>query len=480
MLKYIKNIQEYMRDKSKVLVIGLDSVPPELLFQQFKNELPNLKKLIEHGIYAAMHTCNPPITIPAWMVMMTSKTPGHLGLYGFRHRKRFSYIDFWIANSYSINDKTVWDIVGENNGKVCIVGVPPTYPPKKVNGYLISCFITPGADKEFTYPPELKEEIQKLVGEYVFDVVFRTEERGEVLKSIYDMTEKRFEVMRHLLQKDDWKFAMIMEIGIDRLHHAFWKFHDKQHPKYEPNNKYENVVKDYYKYIDKKVGELLSLIDENTYVLIVSDHGTKGMKGAFCVNEWLMEKGYLVLNEYPNGQTDLEKAKIDWSKTKSWGWGGYYSRVFINVKGREEKGVVEPSEYERFRDKLAEELLEIRDPNGRKMNTKVFKPEKLYPVTNGDKPDLMVYFDNLYWRSAGTIGHKTLYLSENDKGPDDSVHSMYGVFILYNPKMKVGKDVGVVSIYDVAPTLLYLLNEKIPEGMVGNVINEVNTWKNSF
>ena len=83
---------------------------------------------------------------------------------------------------------------------------------------------------------------------------------------------------------------------------------------------------------------------------------------------------------------------------------------------------------------LAEELRKVRGPGGEVWNTKVFKPEELYPVVNGDPPDLMVFFDDLYWRSAGTLGWDTVYLRENDRGPDDAVHDWRGVLTIYDPE----------------------------------------------
>jgi len=453
----------------KLFVIGLDSVPPSILMGSLRDELPNISTLMEEGASGTLHSCHPPITIPAWMVMMTGKSPGRLGLYGFRHRKGFSYTEGWIASSHSVKEKTLWDYVGESGGSSCVIGVPPSYPPKPTNGYVVSCFITPGAQSAYTFPSELKNEIQQLVGEYMFDVVFRTEDRDKLLHELYAMTEKRFKVVRHFMDKKAWKFFMFMEIGTDRLHHAFWKFYDKAHPKYEAGNRYEGVIPHYYRYIDREVGELLKKLDKDTIVLLVSDHGTKGMQGAFCVNEWLIQEGYLSLNTYPGSQTELDKADVNWEKTKAWGWGGYYARIFLNVKGREPRGVIPQAEYEGFRDQLAIELKRVRDANGRVMNTQVHKPEELYPVCIGDKPDLMVYFDNLDYRSAGTIGHKSLYLSENDTGPDDSVHSMEGVFVLHDPEETLApRSLGSVEITDVSPALARLIGLPPPDVAEGH------------
>ncbi|MGH9921388.1 MAG: alkaline phosphatase family protein, partial [Nitrososphaerales archaeon] len=409
----------------------------------------------------------------------TSKSPGKLGIYGFRHRKGASYNEGWIANSQSIREKKLWDYLAQQGKKVCLIGVPPSYPPIQVNGKMVSCFITPSDQNQYTYPSEFKQEIEGLVGKYVFDVIFRTEDRDAILKQLYDMTEKRFQVIKHLMIKESWDYMMFVEIGVDRLHHAFWKFHDKTHPKYVAGNKYENVIREYYRLIDQKIGELLSLVDDDTYVLIVSDHGTAGMKGCFCVNEWMIKEGYLTLKKYPDKQTDLDKCEVDWGKTKAWGWGGYYARIFMNVKGRESNGVIPNEEYESAREELRQRLMSVRGPNGEVFKNKVFTPEELYGEPVGDKPDLMVYFDDLFWRSAGTIGHNSLYLSENDTGPDDSVHWYDGIFILYNKRKKKGLRLERMQIYDVAPTLLEIMHTKVPSDMEGRIVPEIKFWANA-
>ena len=452
----------------KVFIIGLDSTPPEILFDQ-KEKFPNIKKLIENGLYGKLTSSHPPITIPAWMVMCTSKNPGRLGLYGFRHRKDYSYKDIWIATSQSIKEKTVWDVLTEYKKTSCLVSIPPSYPPKTINGNLISCFITPDAEKDYTYPPELKYEIEEKFGPYKFDVKFRTNEKEKLKEEIFQMTEQRFRVIKHLLQNKKWDFFMFVEIGVDRIQHAFWKYMDKEHHLYEPNNKFETVIIDYYSFIDEKIGELLSLLDDNISVLVVSDHGAKRMKGAFCINEWLIKEGYLALKNRPSQVISLNDAEIDWSKTKAWGWGGYYARVFLNVEGREISGTIKPENFEKEREELAQRIKEIKGPNGEKWETKVFKPSDLYPEYRGDYPDLMVYFDDLYWRSAGTLGHPTLYLPENDTGPDDAVHAQEGIYIIYAPwkNIKGKKD---AHILDIAPTILNLMDIPIPEDMEGKPI----------
>jgi len=451
----------------KVLIVGLDSVPPELLFDRLLDKLPNVKKLYHSGAHAKFRTCDPPITVPAWMVMMTGKNPGQLGIYGFRHRKNFGYRDGYIVNSTNVREPTVWDIIGRSGMKTCLVGLPPGYPPKPLTGYSVSCMITPGLDKDYTYPPQLKDEIADVVGEYVFDVTFRIDDRETIKKQLFDMTEKRFELAKHLAATKDWNLFILHEIGFDRLHHAFWKYFDPNHPKYVPGNKYEGIAEEYYRFADKKIGELIAAAGSDVDVFILSDHGSKAMKGAFCVNQWLEREGFLRLKSKPAGVVDIEKADVDWERTAAWGWGGYYARIFFNVKGREPNGVLEPEDLQKTKDLLKKKIMEIQDPEGRTMKNYVFEPEEVYGKSVGDKPDLMVYFDDLDWRSAGTVGHESLYLSENDTGPDDSVHSVNGVFVYRPAGASYERDLGTLTTQDFAKNLLGLLGVEPPSDLGG-------------
>jgi len=454
----------------KAILVGLDCAAPALLFERFIDRLPNFRRLMENGVYGRLESSDPPITIPAWTVMASSRSPGSLGLYGFRHRKNNSYKDIWIASSRRVQAKRIWDYVSEAGGKSCLVGIPPSYPPYPVDGWLVGGFITPDTNREYTYPPELGEEIKGAVKDYTVDVEFRIEDKAGLVKEIFEMTKNHFEALKHLARTKDWRFFMFVEIGLDRIHHAFWKYFDEKHNLYEPGSEFENVVGDYYELLDRKLGELLEIVDDDTVIFVASDHGGKAMKGAFCINTWLEQQGLLKLKSSVEKVVRLNDADVDWEKTVAWGWGGYYARVFLNLKGREEHGIVDPEDYEKVRDEIAEKLMKIRGPNGEEWDTKVLKPEEIYSETRGDPPDLMVYFDDLYWRSAGTMGQPDLYLPENDTGPDDAVHDKMGLFIYYDPREDHGGKVVDLNILDVAPTLLEAMGLPVPSDMEGKAL----------
>jgi ATP sulfurylase len=455
----------------KVVVIGLDCATPQLVFDQWRDRLPNLSKLMDGGTFGELESTIPPITVPAWMSMMTSKDPGRLGHYGFRNRADYSYDKMRIANSSAVTDDTVWDILSRAGRKVVLLGVPQTYPVKPTNGCIITSFLTPSIRSQYTYPADLKAEIEALVGEYMLDVEnFRTEEKDDLLRQIYEMTEKRFKVARYLLKEKEWDFFMMVEMGVDRIHHAFWKYFDPEHSKYEAGSPYQNVIEDYYKYLDGEIGEILDMLDDDTVVLVVSDHGARPMEGGICINEWLRQEGYLALKEEPAGIVPLEKVEVDWDRTKAWGAGGYYGRLFLNVQGREPQGVIPPHEYERVRQEIVDKLSQITDENGANIGTVSHKPHDAYSEVRNVAPDLMVYFGNLAWRSVGSMGHGRIHTRENDIGPDDANHAQHGIFIMYDPRQHGRGSVEDLQLMDVAPTVLDVLGLPIPADMQGKRI----------
>lgn len=456
--------------RRRVMVIGLDCAAPELVFDRWLNELPNLKGIYENGLHGSLRSCDPPITVPAWSVMMSSKSPGRLGVYGFRNRADHSYDNYSIANSLAIKEERLWEILSRNGKRSIVIGVPGTYPPRPLNGLMVTDFLTPDTSCEYTHPRELKEEIKRVVGEYILDVRdFRSGNKEKILADIYEMTRKRFQLARHLLGKEDWDYFIMVEMGVDRIHHALWDNMDPAHRFYEAGNKFENAIHDYYVEVDREIGELLKFADAATDVLVVSDHGAKRMDGGICVNEWLLANGYLALQEKPTSAVPLSKVKIDWPGTKAWGDGGYYARVFLNVAGREPEGTIAPEDYEKVREELIAGLKAIPDENGRDIGTQVFRPEELYKEVRGVAPDLIVYFGSLYWRSVGTIGGGKLHTFENDTGPDGANHAENGIILLRsaNGTIPGGCQLNRAHITDVAPTILQLLGLPIPSDMEG-------------
>lgn len=461
------------KKKTRVLVIGWDCASPHLVFDQFKDDLPTINGLMRQGTWGQLESSIPCITVPAWASMLSSRDPGVLGVYGFRNRADYSYNQMTTANATSIKVKRVWDILGEAGKQSVVIGVPQTYPVRPINGHLVSCFLTPGIESAFAYPAIFKQEVLQTTPNYLFDVKdFRTMDKARLLQQLVDLADIQFKLLKQTIQTKQWDFFMHVNMGVDRVHHGFWRYHDPQHRLHEPGSPFASAIRDYYRLMDRLTGELIALAGDDTTVLVVSDHGVKRMDGAICVNEWLWRNGWLTLRTTPAaGQiVRFEDADIDWSKTRAWSSGGYYGRVFLNVQGREPQGVITPDAYEATRDELAHALAQIPGTDGEALHTQVFKPGDVYTQVNGVAPDLLVYFGDLHWRAVGGLGYGAYHTLENDTGPDDANHDTQGLFVLYEPGKRGAGCVSGHQLMDIAPTLLNRLGVTVPREMQGKII----------
>jgi predicted AlkP superfamily phosphohydrolase/phosphomutase len=162
-----------MQQGPRVVVIGLDCATPQLMFHDLADEIPNLRKLMSNGMSGTLASITPPITVPAWACAMTGKTPGQLGIYGFRNRKDATYEGLSIATSDAIKEPAVWDQLGDRGLRSMLIGVPPSFPPpREFPGWRVGCFLTPPSAKSWAYPQELETEIIDQLGDdnYIFDI----------------------------------------------------------------------------------------------------------------------------------------------------------------------------------------------------------------------------------------------------------------------------------------------------------------------
>jgi predicted AlkP superfamily phosphohydrolase/phosphomutase len=457
----------------RVAIIGLDCATPALLFDRYAGVMPNVRSLMEGSLHGDLASITPPITVPAWACAMTGKTPGQLGIYGFRNRKDTSYEGLAIATSLAVKEPAVWDLLGDAGKRSLLIGVPPAYPVRPVQGWRVSCFLTPPSAEQYTWPEGLKAEVEEEVGEYIFDIPnFRRQGADFVLRQCHEMTKRRFKVARRLVRNKPWDLFMMVEMGLDRLHHVFWQYSDPAHPKYEPGNPFESSFEDYYRMLDAEIGSLLEALPDDAVTILMSDHGARAMTGGVCFNDWLIREGYLTLIEPVDQRTSIGDAPVDWSRTVAWGDGGYYGRLFLNVQGREPRGVVEPSRYEETRDELARRLEAMDGPDGRPLGNRVIKPEDVYPDVRGVAPDLIVYFGDLEWRSVGTVNMEggEVFTYENDTGPDGANHDRTGVFVMRGLPDQPAGNRQDLSLIDVGPTVMKLFGVAEPEGVQGRSI----------
>ncbi|MFW6052160.1 MAG: alkaline phosphatase family protein [Myxococcota bacterium] len=451
----------------RAMVIGLDCAPPALVFDRFRDVMPHVAGLMDRGTWGPLRSTVPPITVPAWTSMVSGRDPGELGLYGFRNRVPGSY-GLRVATSGDVRHKRLWDWLGEAGKRVAVLFVPLTWPPPPVRGHAVSCFLWPGGDRPWTFPPGFAGELESRFGPYLADVPdFRSDEPERVLRDLRAMTEQHFDIARWVWKERAPDFLMMVEMGPDRLHHALWDRIDPDHPAGRVEPRWVDAARDYYALLDRRIGELLALAGDDTAVVVVSDHGARAMEGGVRINEWLRREGWLALRETPAAPVPLAEADVDWSRTSAWGEGGYYARIFLNVRGRDPEGTVAPDRYDTVRAELARRLGAIGGPDGRPLESRVVAPEETYRVQRGHPPDLMAFFGDLRFRSIGTVGPGPLVTRGNDRGPDGCNHDWDGIFAMAGGAAPARGRTDGLRIVDVARTVLGLMDVPAPQGLPG-------------
>jgi len=465
----------------RVAVIGLDCVPDSLVFHDLRDELPALRRLIDHGLWGTLLSTDPPITIPAWTTITTGLDPGELGLYGFRNRLDSSGYGLTVVNASHVRARRVWDYVEDSGGSSILIGIPQTYPPVPHRGMTVAGFPTPDFSIPYCYPDQLAGHIADLTnGLYSNDVKdFRKKDRVDLLSELYSAAENRFKAARDLVAREPWTFFMMVETATDRLHHGFWADYDPSHGGHVPDSPFRRAIPEYYRFLDAEVAALLELLPDDTTVLVISDHGAGPLRGAVAINQWLMDKGYLSLFLPPEKETSLSPDMVDWSRTTAWGEGGYYARIFFNVAGREPHGILPTHEYLDFREELIRGLQNMTDGKGNFLRNRALIPEKIYRYCRNVPPDVMVYFDDLRYRSSGTVGHAGVFLDGAGEGMDQANHTPYGMFIMArmvdvrSARSRENLGIGTATCLDITPTVLFEMGLGVPDELSGRPI----TWE---
>lgn len=508
--------------KTRVLVIGLDGATFDLIRPWAEGgKLPNLAKIMKNGVSAVLRSTIPPVTAPAWTSFITGKNPGKHGVFDF-FRKIVGSYERRANTSMDVDGKSIWALLSNVGKKVIVINVPMTYPAEQVNGYLISGLLAPpGAHwrEGAFYPSGFDSKLSQWVGDYRLEP---KESWGENLddwiKDLYDVTRKRAKAAMYLAKNFEWDFFMVLFQGTDWMAHALWMYADAKHPLYDPEKakKYGDAIFRFYQEIDSIVGRIRSFLDENVILFLVSDHGMgplyrtvhlnsllenlgllafqkSSLKSPVRIEFWLSKIGLTkerilaLLWEYPpimrlirlvlysfGEKVELSLSDLDWSKTKVYA-AGHMGQLFINLKGREPKGIVEPGkEYEELRDYLMKMLYNLKDPEtGKRIVRKVFRKEEIYKGDHVDEaPDLLYLMNHTYVPYNGFESSRDSFISLC-YGIQSSKHELNGIFIATGKDIKKGIQIQNASIMDVAPTMLHILDTPIPIDMDGRTLVEI-------
>jgi len=506
----------------KVMVIGLDGATFDLIRPWAASDrLPTLRRLMAEGAFGELRSTIPPMTGPAWTSFMTGKNPGKHGIYDWIYRRQDSY-DVSPVTAKHCAEPALWSLLSGAGKRVCVYNVPMTYPPEAVNGVMIAGMLTPSVRSPFTYPPDLYQEMTQQIDEYILypdpGQAYSDSGVDAFLKRLYKTAENRLKVLRFLRSKEEWDFLTVVFNGTDAVQHALWKYMSPEHPQHDPAKaaKYGNAILQFYQYMDAWLAELLEDLDEDTLLMIMSDHGAGPFRKFIHVNNWLRQEGWLQLKG--DAQTRIKAAlfragfapmklynllmrlglgalkrevvrgkgqgllktlflslgDVDWSRTVAYSLGNI-GQIYLNVRGREPQGIVERGmAYEALRSQIMTRLADLRDPEtGERVIEEIYRREEIYAGRHLDQaPDILFLPKNLEYFGFGEYEFGSNEVIEKVNRGISGTHRMNGIFMLKGQPIRRGVEVKGAAIIDLAPTILYLMGVPVAEDMDGRVIVE--------
>jgi predicted AlkP superfamily phosphohydrolase/phosphomutase len=502
-------------------MLGLDGATWRVLRPwALAGELPNLKRVVEGGATGPLRSTYPPLTPTGWTSAATGKNPGKHNVYSFFRPMRASYRR-QILNSRDCRAAKIWQIVNAYGRKAGVLHLPLTYPVDRFDGFMVAGMMTPTSVRDVTHPAELLEELERVDPGYALNVETTTIKTGRLDEFYRDSVEhirRQRREMAFLLDTKEWDLFWVMFYNVDPIAHFFWKYMDPTHPAFPgEDNPFRTAVLDYYREADGALGDALDRLDADAHLVILSDHGMEPTHTNVYLTTWLIERGYLKLRSerrqaasealfraglqrerlvyalkrarlgwlpklFPESVKDrVPRARktfkdiennVDWSETRAYFPSAGGRAIWINLRGREPAGIVDPSEYESLRAEIFAGLEALRDAEGRPVVREALTREEAYhgPYAS-DAPDIVLLAHEGFYFAEG-VEQSVLRRNGLKNTEKSGNHHIDGVVALYGPAVRPGFEVSGARIIDVAPTVLYLMGLPVQEDMDGRVLDE--------
>lgn len=470
----------------RTIVFGLDGGHFELLTPWIETgELPTIEGLLKSGVSSDLKSVLPPTTSPNWKAYATGKNPGKLGMFWWENIDVENQRVYYPEERRSHHTE-YWELINDQD-KVGVIGVPTTYPPRKVNGFYVSG--APDAEGTgFTHPSWIEKELKDSVNYRTTKKYGLKHERQKAANEILELIESRFAAAKHLLKEFDISFLQITTFYINSLHHFLWD--DEQ-------------TLQAWKIIDNYLNELIT---DNDNVILMSDHGSIPIEYTFHINSWLEQEGYLklqdassrylqslglttdrlvplanklgvrdlaeqivpqqLINRIPNAQGQLNREQksntVDWENSAAVASG--QGPIYL-IRNQDDP------EYESLRQEIRLKLQKVKTPDGNQVVSNIFDGEDVYSGEYAtERPDLVAeQADNVH--IPGGLGHEDVF-TEAGNAPWTAENKQNGLFIATGPDFANGT-IEDISIIDLAPTLLHLHGCPIPRDMDGSVKKSV-------
>ncbi|MGI8773662.1 MAG: alkaline phosphatase family protein [Actinomycetota bacterium] len=486
---------------NKAVVIGLDGAAWHLLDPMISaGVMPRLGQLRERGASGTLTSTVPTYTPPAWTSAVTGVNPGRHGVYGFLEGNAQSDRQE-LMHSGKIKAPTLWEIANDQGARVGVYNLPLTYPPRPLDGWMVSGMMTPGYGerlKGFAYPEALEGKILEWAPGYIVDVSANYEQDwrdASLAERALASIEQREKVLRGLLDLHPIDVLFTVMEAPDRLQHVYYRYMNPSDPLYgtpEGTGLRDAVIR-CFEATDRIIGLLEDWADGGG-VLVCSDHGFTAWEVSVHLNALLQQWGYLKIKPVARAmQTSAARslvplakrflprkiardakgktfAAVDWTRTKAFASPIPQQGVFVNIEGRERFGCVPPAELESIKDDLIARFTELRAPDGEPITDKVWRSEEVFHgEASAGAPDILPVLRDHRYELDDELFHRKPFtdLRHLPRG----VHHPDGIVIVSGPGTRSGSEVGG-SVMDVMPTLLYQAGLGVPAGLDGRVMSE--------
>jgi predicted AlkP superfamily phosphohydrolase/phosphomutase len=490
----------------RVCTIGLDGASLALIRRWTREgRLPGLARILAEGRVGTLHSTMPPFTATAWSTIITGTNPGKHGVFDFRIATEPGGPKSY-ANTRLIRQPKLWGLLSSAGRSVGFLNFPIGFPPEPVNGYLVSGFLTPRGTDNYTYPASLGKELHETLGEYIIGVklpkagISHTEgiaflkamdRQTELRISAYDYLEERF--------RPDLHFVVFM--AMDQVQHLYWKHLDADaegRTEGPEGDELRGLMEKTFRRIDDFITARHASLGEDDVLLIVSDHGFGNLRRRFFLNRWLARHGWLkfyrarVWGDRVRRQlgrplplegdggaemiggtlADRSGRYIDWSRTVAYASHPSEQAIYLNVAGRDPQGVLPQKDYHRVRDEIMARLATVTVPaTGTPLVRSVLPREEVLSGPHTPcAPDIYIDFGDLPVTLSANITPHPAFVRPIPGA--DGGHRPDGLILAAGPRVVDGADLDA-RVQDIAPTLLHLLDEPVPDHMDGRVLTEL-------
>ena len=429
-------------DAPRVAFFGIDGVPFSLI-DEHPDVFPNLTEIKNEGSAGPIDSIVPPESSACWPSLTTGVNPGETGVYGFQDREIGSY-DTYVPMGRDVQARRLWDRITDEGRDATVLNVPVTFPPQRDVQRMVSGFLSPGVDKA-AYPDELRERLQN--SNYRIDVnakLGHDDDKSDFVEDAHETLDRRYETFSHYVGKDDWDLFFGVFMTTDRVNHFLFKH-------YAEDGEYKEEFLEFYAKLDGYLGELRGMLDEETTMVVASDHGFTSLDYEVKCNIWLEKQGWL---SYKNDDHDSLGDIADDTRAYSLIPGRFY----INLEGREPRGSVPEEEYEAARKELKSDLEALEGPEGTPVADRVVTKEDAFRGDHDEiAPDLVVIPNDGFDLKSGFRGGDAVF----DTGPRNGMHSFENACLFVDDD---GAKIDDADLYDIAPTVLELLDIGIDRG----------------